>query len=612
MMRYFEWFHRRISSFEKYMAPKLEQLGPCTSNGNHNNEHGDDIAIAEVLPGILYEPQNYRHYTPTVYLGKGGFARCYAAKDSSSMIEVALKIVSKSRLTKHSQLEKMRKEIAIHESLNHPNVVKFLNCFEDNTNVYMVLELCHSGTLLCRIQNAPGGRLGDHSARMYLLQIVDAVTYLHEQIGILHRDLKPGNVLLSSNDQVKLADFGLALKLSDLPYCSLNVCGTPNYLSPQVLKREGHSKESEAWSIGCILYCMLIGKPPFEADTLEKTYVKIASCDYSFPLKPKICISAEDLISKLLIPDMVIRMKIGAIKCHPYLGSKDITGIQELCSIKTKENNICQVSKVPNFDQGFGGGCSIGDSGIGSEGCLNARPRSISDCRNLYKQLLLGYYTVTDDAPRPLDFQLNMVSKWVDYTNKYGFGCVLSDGTHCTLFVDNSSVSRRRAAENEPERYLMISDIDQDPWTFLEWTALDTIRDQRMAKKVRVVELFSDYMDKELQPVYEHGTVRQQLDALVYQKRYNGVLLMFLALGTIQINFLKSHEKLVISRNEHGRLLLTVIDRCIGFRTYHLLPCASAPIRPNCQKVQQLLDKACRLLEDEKTLFPRTYCTTQC
>lgn len=65
-----------------------------------------------------------------------------------------------------------------------------------------------------------------------------------------------------------------------------------------MLKREGHSKESEAWSIGCILYCMLVGKPPFETDSLEKTYVKIASCDYSFPLKPKISASAEDLISK--------------------------------------------------------------------------------------------------------------------------------------------------------------------------------------------------------------------------------------------------------------------------------------------------------------------------
>ncbi|VDM09850.1 unnamed protein product [Wuchereria bancrofti] len=574
------------------MAPKLEQLGPCTSNGNQNNEYTDDTSAAQVLPGILYEPNSFRHYIPTLYLGKGGFARCYAAKDSSSTMEVALKIVPKSRLTKHSKLEKMRKEIAIHESLNHPNVVKFLSSFEDNINVYMVLELCHNGTLLCRIQNAPGGRLRDNSARLYLLQIVDAVTYLHEQIGILHRDLKPSNILLCSNDQVKLADFGLALKLNDLPYSSMNVCGTPNYLSPQVLKQEGHSKESEAWSIGCILYCMLIGKPPFEADTLEKTYVKIASGDYSFPLKPKICTSAEDLISKLLTLDAIARIKVTAVKFHPYFGNRDIAGKHEPCSAKTKENNIFQLSKKI-FDQGFGGGCSIGDSGIGSEGCLNARPRSVSDCKVLYKQLLLGYYTVSDEVSHLLDFQFNMVSKWVDYTNKYGFGCTLSD-------------------ENEAERYLMISDTDQDPWSFFEWTTFDTINDQRLKKKVRIVELFSDYMDKELQPVYERSNIRQHLDALVYQKRHSGVLVMFLALGTIQINFLESHEKLVISRDEHGRLLLTLIEQCVDFHTYQLLPCASTSTRANCQKVQHLLNKACRLLEGEKALLQRSYYATQC
>uniref|UniRef100_A0A8R1XQL2 Protein kinase domain-containing protein n=1 Tax=Onchocerca volvulus TaxID=6282 RepID=A0A8R1XQL2_ONCVO len=578
------------------MAPELEQLSPCTSNGNDSNEHSDDEATPEILPDILYEPHNFRHYTPTLYLGKGGFARCYAAKDSSSTMEVALKIVPRSRLTRHSQLEKMRKEIAIHQSLNHPNVVKFLNCFEDNINVYMVLELCHNGTLLYRIQNAPGGRLRDISARMYLLQIVDAVIYLHEQVGILHRDLKPGNVLLSSNDQklklqVKLADFGLALKLNDLPYYSLNVCGTPNYLSPQVLKREGHSKESEAWSIGCILYCMLIGKPPFEADTLEKTYAKITSCDYSFPLKPKICISAEDLISKLLIPDMKVRIKIDAVKCHPYLGNKDNLGlVANLKNQKKKQTNKQMPLTVFPELKGFGEGCSISDSGIGSEGGLNARPRSISDCKTLYKQLLLGYYAVSDEALRPLDFQLNVVSKWVDYTNKYGFGCVLSDGTHCTLFVDNSSISRRH----------------------IPMIKLNFFFKSNVIINVCKVIYCINYMDKELQPVYEHSTVRQQLDALVYQKRRSGVLLMFLALGTIQINFLESHEKLVISRDEYGRLLLTMIDRCVGFHMYQLLPCASTPIRPKCQKVQQLLQKACQLLEGEKALLPRTCFATQC
>ncbi|OZC05376.1 hypothetical protein X798_07651 [Onchocerca flexuosa] len=73
-----------------------------------------------------------------------------------------------------------------------------------------------------------------------------------------------------------------------------------------------------------------------------------------------------------------------------------------------------------------------------------------------------------------------------------------------------------------------------------------------------------------------------------------------------------SHEKLIISRDEYGHLLLTVIDQCIGFQMYQMLPCASTPISPNCQKVQQLLEKACQLLEGKEALLPRTYCTTHC
>ncbi|VDK46647.1 unnamed protein product, partial [Gongylonema pulchrum] len=117
---------------------------------------------------------------------------------------------------------------------------------------------------------------------------------------------------------VKLADFGLAIKISESRNSS-HVCGTPNYISPQVLARKGHSKESEAWSIGCTLYCMLIGKPPFETDSQESTYLKIASCDYSFPRNLRISVDAEDLISKLLQLDPVLRMKIGEVKYHAYM-----------------------------------------------------------------------------------------------------------------------------------------------------------------------------------------------------------------------------------------------------------------------------------------------------
>ncbi|VDM98678.1 unnamed protein product [Thelazia callipaeda] len=594
------------------MAQTLEQLSPSTSTDDPNNEFTKSEEGAEELPGIISEPHSFRHYRPLFCLGKGGFAHCYAALASPSLLEVALKIVPRSLLKKHSRMVKMRNEIAIHESLNHPNVVKFFSHFEDNINVCMVLELCRYGSLLSRIQNAPCGRLRDHNARLYFLQIVEAVSYLHG-VGILHRDLKPGNVLLSDVDKVKLADFGLAIKVSDLPYSSLSICGTPNYLSPEVLKREGHSKESEAWSLGCMLFCMLVGKPPFETESLAKTYARISSCDFSFPLQLKINSLAVDLISKLLVLDAAKRMKIDAIMDHAYFGNnKDTTKLRELFLAHGKENDPLQSSKEMNVNLSSGHRYSIGGSGIGSEGCSNVRSRSLSYCIALYKQLLLGYYTVLDEIPRSSDFRLNMVSKWVDYTNKYGFGCVLSDSTHCTLFIDNSSISRRRIADFATDRYLLISDTTQEPWSISEWTTLDLIKDQQLAKKVRLAGLFSDYMDRELHPVYEHNGLRHQLDALIYQKRQSGMLLMFLASGTIQINFLESHEKLVISQDKHSRLLLTVIDGSVGFRIFQLVLCASKPVRSEYRRIQHLLSKACILLEDGQVSSQQAYCGTEC
>ncbi|VDM54676.1 unnamed protein product [Angiostrongylus costaricensis] len=126
-----------------------------------------------------------------------------------------------------------------------------------------------------------------------MVGILSAVRYLLEK-NILHRDLKPGNILIGSDEQVKLADFGLAILMQDLN--PMSVSGTPNYLAPEILMKRGHSEFSEVWSIGCMLYCMLIGKPPFESESLEETYARIQTGQYSFPTSTKISCEARNLI----------------------------------------------------------------------------------------------------------------------------------------------------------------------------------------------------------------------------------------------------------------------------------------------------------------------------
>ena len=159
--------------------------------------------------------------------------------------------------------------------MNHQNIVKFLDFFEDTDNVYIVMELCSNSTLNDQVKRRK--RLSELETKCYLLQIIDAVRHMHSH-RVIHRDLKLGNLFINSRMQVKTGDFGLAAALSFQDERRRTVCGTPNYIAPEILesgKYNGHSYEVDIWSIGVIMYAMIIGKPPFETSDIKMTYKKI-------------------------------------------------------------------------------------------------------------------------------------------------------------------------------------------------------------------------------------------------------------------------------------------------------------------------------------------------
>jgi serine/threonine protein kinase len=137
-------------------------------------------------------------------------------------------------------------------------------------------------------------------ARYYIAQIVNGLKYLHDHL-IIHRDLKLGNLFLDSQMRVKIGDFGLATKLSTREEKRRTICGTPNYIAPEILEgKEGHSFEVDVWSTGVILYTLLIGKPPFETKDVKTTYKRILANSYSYPEDKKICEQAKSLIKHML------------------------------------------------------------------------------------------------------------------------------------------------------------------------------------------------------------------------------------------------------------------------------------------------------------------------
>ena len=153
-------------------------------------------------------------------------------------------------------------------------------------------------------------RLTELEVQCYVSQICGALKYLHSH-RVIHRDLKLGNLFLSDKMEIKIGDFGLATKLEFDGEKKRTICGTPNYIAPEVLDgKQGHSYEVDIWSLGVIIYTLLIGKPPFETSDVKTTYRRIRMNAYSFPEHVSISEAAKSLISSILVTDPLKRPSV--------------------------------------------------------------------------------------------------------------------------------------------------------------------------------------------------------------------------------------------------------------------------------------------------------------
>jgi serine/threonine protein kinase len=149
-------------------------------------------------------------------------------------------------------------------------------------------------------------RLTEPEASYLIKQLLESVQYIHNE-NVIHRDLKLGNLFIDRNLNVKVGDFGLATRLEDKNEKRKTICGTPNYIAPEVIQNDkakrGHSFEVDVWSMGVILYTILIGKPPYEARDVKATYQRILNNEYSFPSHVPISDQSRDLIESMLQSD---------------------------------------------------------------------------------------------------------------------------------------------------------------------------------------------------------------------------------------------------------------------------------------------------------------------
>ncbi|MBA0788214.1 hypothetical protein Gotri_006844 [Gossypium trilobum] len=215
-------------------------------------------------------------------LGQGTFAKVYYARNTTTGLSCAIKIIDKEKIMKGGLIDQIKREISVMRLVKHPNVVRLYEVMASKSKIYFVMEYVKGGELFGKVAK---GKLKENDARQYFQQLIAAVDYCHSR-GVYHRDLKPENLLVDENGNLKVSDFGLsALRESRRQDGLLHTtCGTPAYVAPEVINMKGYDgAKVDIWSCGVILYVLLAGFLPFHDENLMELYKKITKGEFRCP-----------------------------------------------------------------------------------------------------------------------------------------------------------------------------------------------------------------------------------------------------------------------------------------------------------------------------------------
>lgn len=303
---------------ENGISPSKKQL--TQSIGNPSREPQPSLIRSIEPAGGMdsFHPLNQKDWTLDDFeigrpLGRGKFGHVFLAREKKSKFIVALKILSKKQLIQGGVEHQIKREIEIQSHMRHRNILRMYGFFWDLKKIYLILEYAPSGELYKDLKSQPNSRYTEETAANYIKQMAEALHYLHSK-HVIHRDIKPEN-LLNSGGVIKISDFGWSIHAPN--HKRKTMCGTLDYLSPEMITNEPHDYRVDIWSLGVLCFEFCTGNPPFEAENTAATYERIKQVDLKMP--PYLSAEVKDLLKRLLHQDPNKRISLDDVIDHPWI-----------------------------------------------------------------------------------------------------------------------------------------------------------------------------------------------------------------------------------------------------------------------------------------------------
>ena len=322
---------RRATIFSRSSADNnsLNALAPKRSHRLRTKSFSNKFKDVTVQPSSFVKIRK---------LGEGDVGKVYLVKEKKTDNLFAMKVISKKEMIKRKKTKRILAEQEILATSNHPFIVTLYHTFQTEEHLFFCMEYCLGGEFFRALQTRESKCISEDDAKFYLCEAIAALEYLH-LLGFIYRDLKPENILLHQSGHIMLSDFDLSIQmpnsknpsiqghnvdtnLSSDDFRTNSFVGTEEYISPDVIRGNGHSVSVDWWTLGILLYEMLYGCTPFKGNDINETFSNILKNDVSFPSNPSVSRVCKDLIKKLLIKDEHKRLgsKKGAadLKAHPW------------------------------------------------------------------------------------------------------------------------------------------------------------------------------------------------------------------------------------------------------------------------------------------------------